>query len=91
MHVDAMAYAKLNVLHWHIVDGIAFPYQSRAFPQMSRDGAFTPAHVYSIADIREVVGYGMARGVRIVPEFDMPGHVSRGWPKLRSAGTLLSR
>tara|TARA_B110000046_G_scaffold183074_1_gene218396 strand:+ start:69 stop:1001 length:933 start_codon:yes stop_codon:yes gene_type:complete len=82
MHIDAMAYAKLNVLHWHIVDGIAFPYQSIVLPQMSEDGAYTSRHVYSIADIHELVGYAMSRGVRVIPEFDLPGHVSRGWQSL---------
>ena len=82
MHIDAMAYAKMNVLHWHIVDGIAFPYQSAVFPQMSKDGAYSSRHVYSIADIHELVAYAMSRGVRVIPEFDMPGHVSRGWQSL---------
>ena len=82
MHIDAMAYAKMNVLHWHIVDGIAFPYESAALPRLSVDGAFSPKHVYSLAAIRGLVAYAMDRGVRIIPEFDTPGHVSRGWGSL---------
>ena len=82
MHIDAMSYAKMNVLHWHLVDGIAFPYQSEVLPQLSAEGAFSPKHVYALSDIRELVQYAMARGVRVIPEFDTPGHVSRGWGSL---------
>jgi len=81
-HMDAMAYSKFNVLHWHLVDSVSFPFQSTSFPQMSVDGAYLPNEIYTHDDIKELVKYGIERGIRIIPEFDTPGHVYRGWESL---------
>ena len=43
-HLDAMAYSKLNVLHWHIVDMPSFPFASRSLPHLARDGL---VHIHS--------------------------------------------
>lgn len=72
--VDAMSFSKMNTLHLHLVDAESFPLQVPAYPTLSEKGSFHPSAVYSPQDLRTVVEYGRARGVRVVPEIDIPGH-----------------
>ena len=79
-HIDAMAYNKFNVLHWHPVDSVSFPFCSETFPEMCLEGSYTPSHIYCrSADRERVVNYAMKRGIRVIPEFDSPGHVLKGF------------
>ena len=76
--IDGMALSKLNVLHWHIVDAQSWPIQIDAYPQMTQ-GAYSTQQIYSHTDVQSIIAYARARGVRIIPEIDMPGHASQGW------------
>jgi len=84
--LDGMAAVKLNVFHWHLSEDQGFRIESRAFPkltEMGSDGLF-----YTQEQAREIVAYARERGIRVVPEFDIPGHTSAwfvGYPDLASA------
>lgn len=76
--LDGMSLSKLNVLHWHMVDAQSWPVEISAHPNMTQD-AFSRREIYTHADMRHVVAYARARGVRVIPEVDMPSHASSGW------------
>jgi hexosaminidase len=76
--IDALAFNKMNVLHWHIIDAQSFPLVSATYPRLSDMGAWDADLIYTRADIEALETYAQYRGVRIVPEFDTPGH-TRSW------------
>ncbi|HUX50906.1 MAG TPA: family 20 glycosylhydrolase [Spirochaetia bacterium] len=69
-----MAAVKLNVLHWHLTDDQGFRIESTTFPELTAKGS--NGEYYTHADVREIVHYANLLGIRVVPEFDMPAHVS---------------
>jgi hexosaminidase len=85
-NLDAMAAVKLNVFHWHLSDDQGFRVESLRFPklqQLGSDGSF-----YTQAEVHHIVAYARDRGIRVIPEFDIPGHATSwlvGYPELGSA------
>jgi len=84
-NLDGMAAVKLNVFHWHLSDNQGFRVESKKFPkltEMGSDGLY-----YTQDEVRDLIAYAHDRGIRIVPEFDMPGHSTAwfvGYPELAS-------
>ena len=74
--IDAMMYNKMNMLHWHLVDEDSFPLILDSHPEIAKHAAFSPEETYTTKEIRNVVEYGLKRGVRIAPELDTPGHAA---------------
>jgi len=84
-NLDGMAAVKLNVFHWHLSDNQGFRVESKKFPklqEMGSDGLY-----YTQEEVRDLIAYARDRGIRVVPEFDMPGHSTAwfvGYPELAS-------
>lgn len=76
--VDVMARYKMNVFHFHLTDNPAWRIECRVHPELN-DPKFTPAtrqpgKFYTYAELNDFIAYCRERGVRVVPEIDMPGH-----------------
>jgi len=84
-NLDGMAALKMNVFHWHLSDNQGFRVESKRFPslqQLGSDGLY-----YTQAEVRDLIAYARDRGIRVIPEFDMPGHSTAwfvGYPDLAS-------
>ena len=84
--LDAMAAVKLNVFHWHLSENQGFRIESKLFPKLQELGS--DGDYYTQDQVREVIAYARDRGIRVIPEFDMPGHTTAwfvGYPELASA------
>ena len=84
-NLDGMEAVKLNVFHWHLSENQGFRVESQKYPrlhELGSDGLY-----YTQAEIRGLIAYARDRGIRVVPEFDMPGHSTAwfvGHPELAS-------
>lgn len=73
-NLDAMAAVKLNVLHWHLTEDQGFRVESKKLPELHQTGS--DGLFYTQDEVREIINYAAARGIRVMPEFDMPGHAT---------------
>ncbi len=84
-NLDGMEAVKMNVFHWHLSENQGFRVESRKFPKLQELGS--DGLYYTQEEIRDLIAYAHDRGIRVVPEFDMPGHSTAwfvGYPELAS-------
>lgn len=85
-NLDAMAALKMNVFHWHLTEDQGFRVESKKYPKLHQLGS--DGNYYTQEQIKDVIAYARDRGIRVVPEFDIPGHSTSwlvGYPELGSA------
>ncbi len=73
-NLDGMAAVKLNVLHWHLTEDQGFRVETKKLPELYEMGS--DGDYYTQDQIREIIRYAADRGIRVMPEFDMPGHAT---------------
>jgi hexosaminidase len=85
-NIDALSAVKMNVFHWHLSDDQGFRVECKALPKLNTlasDGLY-----YTQEEVKNIIKYANDRGIRVIPEFDIPGH-STSWltayPELASA------
>jgi hexosaminidase len=84
-NIDGLEAVKMNVFHWHLSENQGFRVESKKFPklhEMGSDGLY-----YTQEEIHDLIEYARDRGIRTVPEFDVPGHSTAwfvGYPELAS-------
>src|SRR5450755_186393 len=85
-NIDGLAAVKMNIFHWHLSEDQGFRIESKRYPKLQEKGS--GGLYYTREQVRDVVAYAADRGVRVIPEFDMPGHTTAwmaGYPELASA------
>ena len=73
-NLDAMAFVKMNVFHWHLTDDQGFRVEVKSHPLLHENGS--DGLYYTQAQIKDVVAYASDLGIRVVPELDVPGHAT---------------
>jgi len=76
--IDVLAFYKLNVLHFHMTEYPGWRLESAVHPEVTSPGSMWPTRKpgdhYTYAELQDLIDYARARHVRLVPEFDLPGH-----------------
>lgn len=83
--LDGMEAVKMNVFHWHLSEDQGFRIESKIFPLLQEKGS--DGLYYTQDQVRAIIDYARDRGIRVVPEFDMPAHATSwfvGYPDLAS-------
>jgi hexosaminidase len=84
-NIDGLEAVKMNVFHWHLSENQGFRVESKKFPKLHEMGS--DSLYYTQEEIHDLIEYARDRGIRTVPEFDVPGHSTAwfvGYPELAS-------
>jgi hexosaminidase len=73
-NIDGLAAVKMNVLHLHLSDDQGFRVESKLYPKLTLNGS--DGYFYTQEQIKDIVKYADERGIRVYPEFDVPGHAT---------------
>ena len=90
-YLDIMEMHKMNTLHWHLTDDQGWRVEIKKYPELTEKGSVRKGTVvlknweqldgkpyggyYTQEQIREVVAYAAGKGITIIPEIDLPGHM----------------
>lgn len=90
-YIDVMTAYKLNTLHWHLTDDQGWRIEIKSYPRLTEVGAWRDGTCigkdmdssdgiryggyYTQDQLRDVVQYAAARGITVIPEVDLPGHM----------------
>jgi hexosaminidase len=95
--LDLMALHKLNIFHWHLTDAPGWRIEIKKYPKLTEVGSkgnqsdpTAPAAFYTQEEIKDIVAYAAERYIQIIPEIDMPGHLSAAmlaYPEYSGGGT----
>jgi len=78
--LDAMAIFKMNVMHLHFADWCRYAIESASFPELTAALTGEQAGFYTTVQVRQIIEYANDRGIRVIPEIDLPGHSTWGTP-----------
>ena len=70
-YIDLCFALKIKYLHLHFIDNERYTLPSRAFPLLNDE------ETYSYEEIAKMCELAKARGIVIIPEFEVPGHAAR--------------
>jgi hexosaminidase len=90
--LDAMEAVKLNVLHLHLSDNEGFRVESLRYPKLHAAPS-SGGEYYTQAEVRAIVAAARDRGIRVVPEFELPGHTQSvliAYPELGSGSVAFT-
>ncbi len=86
-YVDLCRFYKFSYLHLHFTDTQSYTLPCRDFPLLPTENRH-----YSYEEIKELNEYAHARGIKIMPEIDVPGHCTpflEAYPELFGHGGII--